>query len=366
MKRALIALLVLLIATAICGCAQNKVQNKGVSTGKTVVIIGDGATFPQPQINAWISAYMKEHPDVKIEYNGGGSGKGQADFAAGIVDFAGSDPPLKKSLWERLVNHPPAEGRNPLQFPDIIGAVVVCYNVPGVSSLKLDGQTLANIFMGKIKYWDDESIKALNPGVKLPHREIVVIHRSDASGTTDIFTTYLSLVSSEWNSTIGAGKIVNWPVDRMGRGVGGKGNQGVVAELKSTPYSICYTELSYALKENLKMVALKNRAGNYVMANSTTIKAAAQHVSSYIAPPDSGYRENLRQLLNAPGKDSYPIVAFSHLLIWKNYSDPVKGKAVHNFIKWILTQGQNDKYIVSGYVGLPKSITQRVLSEAGI
>ncbi len=374
MKRLAAVLLVVAFAAIFAGCAQNKAPTTPTtttttpttSTAKQIVLIGDGATFPWPQINEWISVYMKEHPNIKIEYNGGGSGKGQADFAAGIVDFAGSDPPLTKDVWYRLVNHPPAEGKDPLQFPDIIGAVVVCYNVPGVDHLRLDGQTLANIFMGKIKYWDDPAIKALNPGVKLPHHEIIVIHRSDASGTTDIFTTYLCLVSPEWNSTIGAGKMVNWPVDKMGRGVGGKGNPGVVAELKSTPYSICYTELSYALKENLKMVALKNRDGYYVVANATTIKAAASHVSTHIAPPDAGYKENLRQLLNAPGKDSYPIVAFSHLLIWKHYSDPVKGKAVHDFIKWILTQGQNDKYIVTGYVGLPKSITQKVLSEAGI
>ncbi len=381
MKKALL-LVVLLAAVAICGCAQNNVQNKTqnkatptttattstqtATTSTQVVLIGDGATFPWPQITNWINVYMKEHPNVKIEYNGGGSGKGQADFAAGVVDFAGSDPPLKKNLWDRLVNNPPAEGKGPLQFPDIIGAVVVCYNLPGVNKLKLDGKTLADIFMGKIKYWDNEEIKKLNPGVDLPHKEIIVIHRSDASGTTDIFTTYLCLVSPEWNSTIGAGKVVNWPVDKMGRGVGGKGNPGVVAELKNTPYSICYTELSYAIKENLKIVALKNKDGYFVLPNATTIKAAASHVSMYIAPPTAGYKENLRQLLNAPGKDSYPIVAFSHLLVWKHYSDPVKGKAVHAFIKWILTQGQNDKYIVPGYVGLPKSITQKVLQEAGI
>jgi phosphate transport system substrate-binding protein len=362
MKRALVTVAMLVLAVSICGCAQNKTGK--TTQAKTVFIVGDGATFPMPQINAWISCYMKEHPNVKIEYNGGGSGHGQTDFLKGLVDFAGSDPPLKKALWEKLVNHPPAKGKDPLQFPDIIGAVVICYNIPGVSHLRLDGQTLADIFMGKIKYWDNPEIKALNPGVSLPHKEIIVIHRSDASGTTDIFTSYLCLVSSVWNSTIGAGKSVNWP--NTGRMIGGEGNPGVVAELKSTPYSICYTELSYALKEKLNMVALKNKAGNFVVANSTTIRSAASHVSKYIAPPDAGYKENLRQLLNAPGNSSYPIVAFSNLLVWKHYSNPAEGKAVHDFIKWILTKGQNDKYIVSGYVGLPKTITQKVLSEAGI
>jgi phosphate transport system substrate-binding protein len=352
-----------MIAVAFCGCAQ-----KTTTKNQQVLIIGDGATFPQPQIENWIYYYMKDHPNVKIEYTGTGSGKGQSDFATGLVDFAGSDPPLKKDLWERLVAHPPSEGKQPLQFPDIIGAVVVCYNLPGVNvkHLRLDGQTLAEIFMGKITYWDNPAIKALNPGVKLPHHTIIVIHRSDSSGTTDIFTTYLSLVSPEWNSTVGSGKMVNWPVDALGRGFGGKGNQGVVAKLKTNPYSICYTELSYALKEHLNMVAIKNKAGNFVIANSTTIKDAASHVSAYIAPPNAGYKENLRQLLNAPGKDSYPIVAFSHLLVWKQYSDSTKGKAVHDFIKWILTQGQNDKYIVTGYVGLPSSLTQKVLKESGI
>jgi phosphate transport system substrate-binding protein len=310
---------------------------------------------------------MKEHPNVQIEYNGGGSGKGQSDFIKGLVNFAGSDPPLDEYHWMQALHHPPMTangGRDPLQFPDIIGAVVVCYNIPGVKHLRLDGPTIAKIFMGKIEYWDNPAIKALNPGVKLPHKEIIVIHRSDASGTTDIFTTYLCLVSPEWNSTIGSGKVVNWP--KLDRFVGGKGNPGVVAELKTTKYSICYTELSYAIKENLSIAAIKNRDGYFVMPNSTTIKAAATHVSEHIAPPNAGYKENLRQLLNAPGKDSYPIVAFSHILIWKYYSDPAKGKAVHDFVKWILTQGQNDKYIVTGYVGLPKSLTQKLLSEAGI
>ncbi len=375
MKRTLIVLAVLLVAAALCGCAQNNNPPSSPtptttattpSTGKTIIIIGDGATFPWPQINKWIDVYTKEHPNVKIEYNGGGSGKGQSDFANGVVDFAGSDPPLTKLVWDRLVNHPPAEGKDPLQFPDIIGAVVVCYNVPGVKHLRLDGPTIAEIFMGKIQYWDDPAIKTLNPGVNLPHKEIIVVHRSDASGTTDIFTTYLCLVSPEWNSTIGAGKSVNWPVDKMGRGVAGEGNPGVVNILKTTPYSICYTELSYAIKESLSVVAIKNKDGYFVLPNATTIKAAATHVSAHIAPPNAGYKENLRQLLNAPGKDSYPIVAFSHLLVWKHYSDPAKGKAVHDFIKWVLTQGQNDKYIVTGYVGLPKSLTQKLLSEAEI
>ncbi len=344
------ALLLIIISIALLGCAQKT----------KVVITGSGSTFIQPQLEKWINCFMKTHPGVAIEYQGKGSGAGQADFEKGLVDFACSDPPLKKSLWMRL-----SKMGQPLQFPAIAGAVVVVYNVPGVKHLRLDGKTIADIFMGKIKYWDNPEIRALNPGVKLPHKLIIVVHRSDSSGTTKIFTTYLCLVSKEWREKVGAGKVVNWPVDRMGRGVGGKGNQGVVAALKSTPYSIGYTELAYAIKENLSIVEIKNRDGYFVMPNATTIKAALSRIINEIPPPYEGYKEDLAKMLNAPGKDSYPIVALSHIIVWKTYKDKKKEKAIREFVKWILTVGQEDKYIVPGYVGLPKALTEKLLKEVG-
>ena len=349
------SVLVLLVLTLmLCGCTQTQKPATQPSTTETKVvrIYGSGATFPQPQIEKWISLYEKVNPNVKIEYVGKGSGGGQNDFKEGLVDFAGTDPPVKENLWKEL-----EKKGEPLQFPIIVGAVVVVYNIPGVDNLKLDGKTLADIFMGKIEYWDDPAIKAINPNANLPHEKIIVVHRSDSSGTTKIFTTYLCLVSKEFEEKVGSGKLVNWPVDATGRGLGGKGNAGVVAILKQTKYSIAYTELAYALKENLKMVALKNKAGNFVIANETTIKSAVSAVKAYIPPPEEGYKEDIRQFLNADGENSYPIVAFSHILLWKSYPKE-KAEAIKKFFTWVLTEGQKPENIVEGYVGLPKDVAE--------
>jgi len=328
------------------------------SSVKIITIRTTGATFPQYQIQKWIEAYMKAHPDVKIEYEGGGSGHGQEAFLKGLTDIGRTDPPVKESTWKKFLK----TGDQPLQFPEIVGAVVVAYNVPGVDELRLDGETLAKIFMGEVEYWDDEAIKKLNPDAKLPHEKIIVVHRSDASGTTAIFTTYLTLVSKEFAEKVGAGKLVNWPVDKMGRGIGGKGNPGVVQALKSTKYSIAYTELSFAIEENLKVVALKNRARKFVKPTDETIKAAVSAVKTYIPAPTEGYKEDLKQLLNAPGENAYPIVAFTHLLVWQNkggkHYSPEKARAIKEFLKWILTEGQKEEYLAPGYVGLPKSVAE--------
>ncbi len=362
MKHHLALLLVLIGAIVFAGCSQQ--QEKPIGTPAksegNIILVGSGATFPQPQLEKWIDVYTKLNPNVMIEYTGKGSGGGQNDFKQGLVDFACSDPPLKEKLWNELKKR-----GQPLQFPMIVGAVVVVYNIPGVDGLKLDGQTLAEIFMGKIEFWDDPKIKALNPDANLPHEKIVVIHRSDSSGTTKIFTTYLSLVSDEWAEKVGAGKTVDWTIDKLGRGIGAKGNAGVVAALKQNGYSIAYTELAYALKEGLQMVALKNKAGNYVVASPETIKSAVSKVSVNIPSPYEGYKEDLKALLNADGENSYPIVAFSHIVIWENYGDKNKEDAVKNFVKWILTEGQRDENIVEGYVGLPEDVTQRLLKEVG-
>ncbi len=304
----------------------------------------------------WIDVYSTINPNIKIEYTGKGSGGGQNDFKQGLVDFACSDPPVKERLWKELEK----KGK-PLQFPIIVGAVVLAYNVPGVDSLRLSGKVVADMFIGEIEYWDDPTIKTLNPGLNLPHKKIIVIHRSDSSGTTSIFTNYLSLVSEEWKEKVGAGKTVEWPVDGMGRGVGGKGNPGVVAAIKSTPYSIGYTELAYVYKEKLKTVALKNKAENFVQPSEKTIKAAVAEISMNIPSPEKGYGEDVKALLNAGGKESYPIVALSHMIIWDSYSDSAKGKAIKEFVKWVLTEGQKPENIVSGYVGLPQELTTRLV-----
>jgi phosphate transport system substrate-binding protein len=348
------AVFLLGIATAMLflGCAQQSQQSQKVQ------ILGSGATFPQPQIEKWIEVYAKQNPDVQIEYTGKGSGGGQNDFKQGLVDFACSDPPLSESLWKELEKR-----GQPLQFPIIVGAVVVVYNLPGVENLKLDGEVLAKIYMGDIEYWDDEAIKNLNPKASLPHEKILAVHRSDSSGTTKIFTTYLSLVSGEWAEKVGNGKTVDWPVDRLGRGVGGKGNQGVATVIKQNPYSIGYVELAYALKENFPVVALKNKAGKFVKADESTIKSAVSEISGSIPSPREGYRESLEAMLNAGGENSYPIVAFSHMVIWEKYESEAKEKAVKDFVRWILTEGQKPENVVKGYVGLPEDVTAKLLSE---
>ncbi|HIH69407.1 phosphate ABC transporter substrate-binding protein PstS [Methermicoccus shengliensis] len=359
----LLAAVAVMLSSVALGCMapQNGTQpEQATSVAHQTTLYGSGATFPQPQIEKWIGVYTSGK-NVRIEYTGKGSGGGQNDFKQGLVDFAASDPPLKESLWNELRS----KGQ-PLQFPVIVGAVVVAYNVPGVNELKLDGKTVADIFMGKVEYWDDPAIKALNPGVDLPHEKIIVAHRSDSSGTTNIFTTYLSMVNEEWNDTVGTGKMVSWPVDKAGRGFGGKGNQGVATIIKQSDYSIGYVELAYALKEKFPVVALKNRDGYYVKASPETIQCAISRVGINIPSPYEGYKENMAAFMNAAGKDSYPIVAFSHMVIWEHYDDRAKEEAMKNFVKWVLTSGQKSEYIVDGYVGLPGDVSQKLLKEMGL
>ncbi|AEH07068.1 phosphate ABC transporter substrate-binding protein PstS [Methanothermococcus okinawensis] len=356
-----ICLIVPIVSLAGCvggGNSQSSEQQSSASSAtKTISLRTTGATFPKYQIQKWIEDYQKTHPNVKIEYEGGGSGHGQEVFLKGLTDIGRSDPPVKKSMWDRFT----ATGDQPLQFPEIVGAVVVSYNIPelGDKPLKLDPNTLSDIFSGKIKYWDNSKIKALNPGVNLPHKEITVIHRSDASGTTEIFTTYLSVASTNWPDSL-VGKLVDWPADKQGRGTAGKGNPGVVAILKNTPYSIAYTELSYAIEEKLPVAALKNKNGKFVVPDSKSIPAAVTGVKSKIPNPTEGYKEDLKQMLNAPGDDSYPIVAFTHILVWENkngkHYSPEKAKAIKDFLTWVLTEGQKPEHWAPGYVGLPKSV----------
>ncbi|AAB99019.1 periplasmic phosphate-binding protein (pstS) [Methanocaldococcus jannaschii DSM 2661] len=328
----------------------------------TIIIRTTGATFPKYQIQKWIEDYQKTHPNVKIEYEGGGSGYGQEAFAKGLTDIGRTDPPVKESMWKKFLS----TGDQPLQFPEIVGAVVVTYNIPeiGDKTLKLSRDVLADIFLGKIEYWDDERIKKINPEIadKLPHEKIIVVHRSDASGTTAIFTTYLSLISKEWAEKVGAGKTVNWPTDNIGRGVAGKGNPGVVAIVKSTPYTVAYTELSYAIEQKLPVAALENKNGKFVKPTDETIKAAVSAVKASIPNPTEGYKEDLKQMLDAPGDNAYPIVAFTHLLVWENkngkHYSPEKAKAIKDFLTWVLTEGQKPEHLAPGYVGLPEDVAK--------
>ena len=325
---------------------------------ETIHIRGSGSTFLQLQLMAWIRVFHEVHPTITIEYNGVGSGAGQQQFFEHLTDFCGSDPPLSHKTWLEY------KGRI-LQLPIVLGAVTVVYNLPGLEGhkLRLDGRVLSMIYLGKITYWDDDSIKKLNPDMSnlLPHAKIIVIHRSDSSGTTEIFTYYLYRSSDGlWPKRL-VGKNIEWPVDRTGRGLGGKGNAGVVSIVMNTPYSIGYVELSYALRYSLDMALLRNRAGYYVEPNATTIITAGENAAKtglLPASPMGDFSRELEAIVYSPGRLSYPITCFTHIFIWVSYP-PHKAEAIRDFLSWII--GSGDKYVITGYAPLPGPVKEIVV-----
>ncbi len=271
---------------------------------ETVILNGSGASFPYPLINSMITEYQNIKPNVQVNYQAIGSGGGISALQSKTVDFAGSDAPLSTSEAENVPNA--------LHIPETIGAVTVAYNIEGVSSgLKLTGQVIADIFQGKITMWNDAAIQNLNPGVTLPASAINVVHRSDGSGTTFIFTGYLSAVSASWETDIGQGKSVAWPV-----GSGQNGNTGVASFVNSTSSSIGYVELAYALENGMTVAAVENPSGDYIMPTLDSTTAAAQAVASSGLPAGDASWSNV-DLLNADDPDAYPIVSFTYLLSYK-------------------------------------------------
>ncbi len=342
--------LIILAALAVLGLT---LSSQGVNTpphGRIVKLLGSGATFPYPQLANWLIDFHKEHPNIVVNYNPTGSGTGQSQFFSRVVDFAGSDPPVSRVVWQRW------KGKF-VQMPYILGGVVITYNLPelGNRKLKLDGEAIASIFSAAIKYWDDPKIASLNPGVKLPHERIIVVHRSDASGTTQIFTTFLHKAAPEiWPKDL-VGKTVEWPVDKAGNGVGGKGNQGIAQVITSTKYSIGYVELSFALEEKMPVALIKNREGRFVEPSAETITAAAAGALSYLPnSPLDDFSDDLNAIVYAPGNNSYPIASFSHLLFYTRYDDPAKLEAIKEFIKYVNGEGQSK--IVSGYAPIPQGL----------
>lgn len=315
------------------------------------------------QIKAWASQVSSAYPWLRVEYAGGGSGKGQSDFLQGIVDFACSDVPLKAADWEKAR----ALFGGVYQLPMILGGVAVVYNIPEVPlsvNLRLTSDVLADILLGKIEYWDDVRIKELNPGVSLPHARIIFVHRSDASGTTEVFTTFLSLYSAEWRERVGAGKTVKWPLDELGRGVGAPGNPGVAQAVKSTPYSLGYVELAYA--KGLGVAALKNKAGKFVVPSVDSFKAAAAGaVAITDASANLAELKLLESIISSSSPDAYPIVSPSYLLIKAPSAyPPEKRKAIATFLEFIFSKGQSLENIVEGYVPIPESWRQLGLKVA--
>lgn len=306
-----------------------------------VLINGAGATFPAPLYTKWFQDYNKSHPKVEINYQSIGSGGGIKQLSAKTVDFGASDAPMTEAEIKKA-------GESILHIPTVLGAVVMTYNLKGVSQvLKLDGDAISDIFRGKIVKWNDPKIAALNKGVELPDQFIVVVYRSDSSGTTAILTEYLAKVNEAWKKEVGQGKAIKWPT-----GLGGKGNEGVTGQVKNTPGSIGYVELSFALAEKLPMALLKNKAGHYVAPSIESVSSAAEGSLKTI-PND------LRvSITNPDGKNAYPIAAFTYLLVYQNMPGP-KGREMVNFLKWAMDQGQKEAPALA-YAPLPAPVVSRV------
>jgi phosphate transport system substrate-binding protein len=315
-----------------------------VTASAQMTINGAGATFPYPIYSKWFDAYAKVDPSVRFNYQSIGSGGGQKQILAQTVDFGASDGPMSD---ENLAKAP---GKL-LHIPTVAGAVVVTYNVPGLTDLRLDGETIADIFLGKITKWNDPKIAALNAGATLPANDIVVVHRSDGSGTTFIFTDYLSKVSPEWKQKVGNNTSVSWPT-----GLGGKGNEGVSGQVKQTPNSIGYVELIYALQNKMPYAEVKNAAGELVKPTLESVTAA---LATAEVPDDFRF-----SMTNAPGKDAYPIAGATWLLVYEQQKDASKGKKIVEFLKWAESDGEKMAKDLD-YAPLPPALQERVLKRIG-
>ena len=311
-----------------------------VAWADSVLINGAGATFPYPIYSKWFDEYAKINPSMTFNYQSIGSGGGIKQITAKTVDFGATDGPMSQDQLNE------APGRI-YHIPTVMGADAVVYNLKGINSgLKLTGDIIADIFLGKITNWNDTRIVAENPGVNLPNEDIVVVHRSDGSGTTYVFVDYLSSVSPQWKAKVGKGTSVNWP-----KGLGGKGNEGVSGLIKQTPGSIAYVELAYAKQSSLSYAVIKNNSGHYIEPSLESVSKAAEGVT--IAPD---FRVSLVNSFNA---EAYPISSFTWLLIYKDMEDHVRGEAIVNFIKWAITDGQ--KYAESlDYAPLPANVVSMI------
>lgn len=305
-----------------------------------IKVNGAGATFPYPMYSKWFSEYQKINKDVQFNYQSIGSGGGIRQVLKETVDFGATDAPMKEKEMEKA--------KTPIQhIPTILGAVAVAYNLPEVSGeLRLDAKTLVNIYLGKISKWNHKDITKLNPSLKLPEKEILPVYRADGSGTTNIFTDYLSTVSNEFQQEVGKGKAVSWPV-----GIGGKGNEGVTNMIKQTPGSIGYIELAYALNNKLKTIAIKNSSGKYTQPSIEGISASA--IKSDMA--SKGFKGSI---VNAEGDKAYPISAFTYILLPQKNSEQIK--EIKKFLLWALTDGQKFAEELH-YAPLPKQLVKQLL-----
>jgi phosphate transport system substrate-binding protein len=309
-------------------------------SGSAQSINAAGATFPAPIYTKWFGEFKASHPSVEINYQSLGSGAGIKQLTEGTVDFGASDMPMTD---EQIA----AVKVKPLHFPTVLGGLVLTYNLPGVTTvLKLTPETVAGIYLGEIKKWNDAKLASINPGVKLPNEDIFVVHRSDGSGTSFVFTDYLSKVSPVWKSKVGANASVSWPA-----GLGSKGNEGVTGTVKQTPNSIGYVELIYAVNNHLAFADLKNAAGKFVKATFDSVTAAAAG-SKDLASDFRG------SITNASSPGAWPISSYTWLLIPSRIPDAGKKKAIVDFLDWMMTTGQKEAQPMS-YAPLPKSIVDK-------
>jgi phosphate transport system substrate-binding protein len=316
----------------------------GVSGSAAAQLTGAGATFPYPIYNKWFSDYAAK-TKVEINYQSIGSGGGVRQISEQTVDFGATDGPMTDEELGK------AKGGAILHFPTVLGADVIIYNVPGLTKpLRLSGTAIADVFLGKITKWNDTRIATLNPGVKLPDMDILVVHRSESSGTTYVFTDYLSAVSPEWAKTVGKAKDVKWPV-----GLGAKGNEAVSGQVKQTPGSMGYTELAYARQNSLQFAHVQNAAGNFIEPTISSITAAA---SGARLPATTDYRVSI---VNAAGKDAYPISSFTWLLVYRNQADATKGKQLKDFMRWAYKEGEKTAAALD-YAPLPGDMTKRLIA----
>jgi len=313
------------------------------SVAQAQKITAAGATFPYPIYSKWFNEYSAAHPGVEINYQSIGSGGGIRQVTSGVVDFGASDMPMTDEMLAgskvKLVH-----------IPTVLGADVPAFNVPGINELRFSGEVLADIYLGKITNWNDASIAKENPGVKLPDQKIIVVHRSDGSGTSFIWTDFLSKVSKEWADGPGKGTSPSWPV-----GVGGKGNEGVSGLVRQLPGAIGYIELIYALENHINFGAVKNAAGDYLKASIDGVTAAAGSVKDM--PAD--FRVSIT---NAPGANAYPISSFTYLLIPEKTADPAKAKVLKDLLSWCIKSGESEASTLS-YAPLPQNVADKVLTK---
>jgi len=329
------------------GAATNNAGSDKLALQQDVSLVGAGASFPAPLYQRWFQDINGKYPKVQINYQSVGSGAGVEQFTAGTVDFGASDTAMKDEEIAKVGDNKGGV----LLLPMTAGSIVLAYNLPDVQGeLKLPRQVYSDILLGKITKWNDPQIAAANSGVKLPDQNITVVHRSDGSGTTGVFTKHLSAISPEWKSKVGEGKTVQWPT-----GVGAKGNEGVTAQIKQTVGAIGYVEYGYAKNNNVKFASLENKAGKFVMPND---QSASKTLETVELP------ENFRAFISDPeGDEAYPVVTYTWMMTHKKYDDPAKAKAVEAMIEYGLTEGQKNSAEL-GYVPLPKNVVEKVATAA--